>query len=112
MRQGKGVARGEQTIQPLFPLSFPISSHLVSFPDKGPFFLISQSQATWPEEELEWMATTSFNHAIDCYSAHETERAKEWASKAINLAHYCHDGRLEEILQSKYLRLSFDEGSG
>jgi hypothetical protein len=71
-----------------------------------------QSEATWPEEELEWMATTSFNHAIDCYSAHEIERAKEWATKAINLAHYCHDGRLEEILQSKYLRLSFDGGSG
>ncbi|KAG7285410.1 hypothetical protein NEMBOFW57_010037 [Staphylotrichum longicolle] len=73
---------------------------------------LRESQAAWPEEELEWMATTSFNHAIDCYSAHETERAKDWATKAINLAHYCNDGRLEEILQSKYLRLSFDGGSG
>ncbi|KAK4120894.1 SPO22-domain-containing protein [Parathielavia appendiculata] len=72
---------------------------------------LRESEATWPEEELEWMATTSFNHAIDCYSAHKIERAKEWATKAINLAHYCHNGRLEDILQSKYLRLSFDGGS-
>ncbi|KAH6613486.1 meiosis protein SPO22/ZIP4 like-domain-containing protein [Chaetomium tenue] len=73
---------------------------------------LRESQAAWPEEELEWMATTSFNHAIDCYSAHETDRAKEWATKAINLAHYCSDKQLEEILQNKYLRLSFEGGSG
>lgn len=58
------------------------------------------------------MATTAFNHAIDCYSAHEAERAKGWATKAINLAHYCKDRRLEEILQSRYLRLSFNESQG
>ncbi len=59
------------------------------------------------------MATTSFNHAIDCYNAHEVERSKEWATKAINLAHYCNDGGgLEGTLQSKYLRLSFEKGSG
>lgn len=72
----------------------------------------SQSEANWPEEELEWMATTAFNHAIDCYSAHEVVRAKDWAAKAINLAHYCKDGRLEGILQDKYLRLSLDGESG
>lgn len=71
-----------------------------------------QSNANWPEEELEWMATTAFNHAIDCYSAHQADRAKEWAAKAINLAHYCPDGGLEDILQDKYLRLSFDGTSG
>ncbi|KAL2160174.1 hypothetical protein VTH06DRAFT_1830 [Thermothelomyces fergusii] len=68
----------------------------------------SKAGGNWPEEEVEWMATTSFNHAIDCYSAHQAGRAKEWATKAINLAHYCGDGRLEEILQNKYLRLNLD----
>ncbi|KAL2175363.1 meiosis protein SPO22/ZIP4 like-domain-containing protein [Thermothelomyces heterothallicus CBS 202.75] len=72
---------------------------------------LRESKGSWPEEELEWMATTSFNHAIDCYSAHQAERAKEWATKAINLAHYCNDGRLEEILQNKYLRLNLDGDS-
>ena len=55
------------------------------------------------------MATTSFNHAIDCYGAHENDRAKEWATRAINLAHYCDDGGgLEKLLQEKYLSLAFD----
>lgn len=58
------------------------------------------------------MTTTAFNHAVDCYSAHEVERAKEWATKAINLAHYCEDQKLEGILHSKYLRLSFDGNPG
>ncbi|KAL1836750.1 hypothetical protein VTJ49DRAFT_4709 [Mycothermus thermophilus] len=73
---------------------------------------LSQSQATWPEEELEWMATTALNHAIDCYGVRELERAKEWATKAINLAHYCPDKRLEEVLHGKYLRLSLDGRGG
>ncbi|KAK4189851.1 meiosis protein SPO22/ZIP4 like-domain-containing protein [Podospora australis] len=71
---------------------------------------LRESQATWPEEELEWMAATAFNHAIDCFGMHEIERAKEWGAKAINLAHYCNDGgRLEEALQGKYLRLNLHE---
>lgn len=58
------------------------------------------------------MATTAFNHGIDCYASHEVERAREWATKAINLAHYCgEEGRLEQALQDKYLRLNFD-GAG
>ena len=69
------------------------------------------SRPAWPEEELEWIATTSFNHAIDCYSTHDIDRAKDWATKAINLAHYCHDKQLEGILQNKYLRLRFEGGS-
>ncbi|KAK4141165.1 meiosis protein SPO22/ZIP4 like-domain-containing protein [Dichotomopilus funicola] len=51
----------------------------------------------WPEDELEWMATTAFNHAIDCYGARETDQAKAWATKAINLAHYCRDDALRRF---------------
>ncbi len=55
------------------------------------------------------MATTAFNHAIDCYSAHETDRAKDWALKAIALAHHCNDeGGLEQALQGRYLRLALE----
>ncbi|KAK0704841.1 meiosis protein SPO22/ZIP4 like-domain-containing protein [Lasiosphaeris hirsuta] len=70
---------------------------------------LRESEGHWPEEELQWMAATAFNHAIDCYSSHETERAEEWATKAINLSHYCNDeGGLERTLQEKYLQLKFD----
>ncbi|KAK0732676.1 meiosis protein SPO22/ZIP4 like-domain-containing protein [Apiosordaria backusii] len=68
---------------------------------------LRESQAAWPEEELEWMAATAFNHAIDCYSAHEMERSREWAMKAIKLAGYCQDdGGLEGTLRAKYERLN------
>ncbi|KAK1761225.1 meiosis protein SPO22/ZIP4 like-domain-containing protein [Echria macrotheca] len=70
---------------------------------------LREGDASWPEDELEWMATTAFNHAIDCYGVHEVERAKEWAARAINLAHYCGDeGGLERTLQERYLRLDLD----
>ncbi|KAK4245326.1 meiosis protein SPO22/ZIP4 like-domain-containing protein [Corynascus novoguineensis] len=69
---------------------------------------LRETQATWPEEELEWMATTSFNRAIDCCSVHQAERAREWAAKAINLAHFCSDGKLVKILQNKRARLNLD----
>ena len=54
------------------------------------------------------MAATGFNHAIDLYGAYERDRAKEWASSALNLAHYCPDGGFERMLHDKFMRLSFD----
>ncbi|KAJ4405152.1 sporulation-specific protein 22 [Neurospora sp. IMI 360204] len=70
---------------------------------------LHESDARWPEEELEWMAATAFNHAIDLYGAYERDRAKEWGSAAINLAHYCPDGSFERMLQDKFMRLSFED---
>lgn len=62
-----------------------------------------------PAEELEWLATTAFNHAVDCYTARQDERSRQWASKALNLAHYCDDhGGLEGLLHEKLLSLRFD----
>jgi len=58
------------------------------------------------------MASTAFNHGIDCFGSQETERAKEWVTRAINLSHYCNDeGGLERALQERYLRLNFDAES-
>jgi hypothetical protein len=68
-----------------------------------------QTQAHWPEEELEWMATTAYDHGIDCYSRSQDDAAKRWIMAAIGLAHYRQDGRqLENIMQEKYLTLKFD----
>ncbi|KAK5656256.1 hypothetical protein OQA88_5018 [Cercophora sp. LCS_1] len=72
---------------------------------------LHEADGSWPEEEMEWMATTAFNHAIDCFSAHHMEKSKEWAAKAIDLAHYCGDeGGLERSLQDRHLRLNLDGG--
>ncbi|KAK0626986.1 meiosis protein SPO22/ZIP4 like-domain-containing protein [Immersiella caudata] len=73
---------------------------------------LREGDASWPEEEVEWMASTAFNHGIDCFGSQETERAKEWVTKAINLSRYCNDeGGLERALQERYLRLNFDARS-
>ncbi len=64
---------------------------------------------SWPKEEIEWMAATAFNHAVDYFNSQEAEKAKEWATKAISLAHYGEDeGGLERTLQEKYMRLGLD----
>ncbi len=63
-----------------------------------------------PRDEVEWIAATAFNEAVDWFGGGEEERAREWADRAINLAHYCNDeGSLEAILQEKYLLLQLEE---
>ena len=55
----------------------------------------------------------SFNHAIDCYGTHETERAREWATRAIELAHFCNDqGGLERLMRKKFSSMKFDQMDG
>jgi len=55
------------------------------------------------------MAITAFNEAVDWYGGGEEKRSRYWAEKAMTLAHYCEDeGRLEAILQEKYLMLKLD----
>ena len=43
--------------------------------------------AAYPAEELEWLATTLFNLAVDCYVGEKEERGAKWARKAVELAH-------------------------
>ena len=40
----------------------------------------------YPEEELEWLATTTFNRAIDFYCASDEVACKRWAERALTLA--------------------------
>jgi hypothetical protein len=62
-----------------------------------------------PPEETEWLATTVFNHAVDCYFAKQDDLCKKWAFKAFDLAHLCADGgQLEGILHEHFIKLKFD----
>ena len=80
------------------------------------FQLFKNSELTWPQteqpypsEELEWIATKAFNHAVDLYCSSEDDASQNWAGKALNIAHYCADeGALERTLQTKLLSLKFD----
>ncbi|KAI3394550.1 hypothetical protein diail_2541 [Diaporthe ilicicola] len=64
--------------------------------------------AAWPSEEIEWIASAAYNHAVDSWQRDERESCIWWAQKAMSIAHFCGDGgQLEETLQGKYAVLKF-----
>ena len=70
-----------------------------------------QQSKIYPPEELEWLATTAFNRAIDFYCTSQDVKCRLWAERAIILSSLCDDrGTLHEILQVKYQGLSWHAG--
>ncbi|PSR97315.1 meiosis protein SPO22/ZIP4 like-domain-containing protein [Coniella lustricola] len=67
------------------------------------------SPATWPSEEVEWFASSAYNHAIDLYNRKDVEACRRWAQSALKLAHYSGDGgTLEALLQERYVKLGLE----
>lgn len=63
----------------------------------------------YPSEELEWIATVTFNRAVDFFISENDESCKRWAEKALNIAACCMDnGNLQKILHAKFMGLKFD----
>ncbi|KAA8565380.1 hypothetical protein EYC84_011087 [Monilinia fructicola] len=68
-----------------------------------------ETDIPYPTQELEWLATKSFNHAIDLYSANQDDVCKRWAEKSIVIAGYCVDGgSLQRFLRERFEGLRFD----
>ena len=64
----------------------------------------------YPAEELEWLATTSFNRAVDFYCASQDDVCKRWAEMALAVANDIKDGgQLHDLLQTKYLGLKWED---
>jgi len=58
---------------------------------------------------LEWLATTTFNRAVDYYCASDDGACRRWAEKALGIASLNDDeGALHHALQSKYSGLSWE----
>ncbi|TGO20156.1 hypothetical protein BTUL_0001g01680 [Botrytis tulipae] len=69
----------------------------------------AETQIPYPSQELDWLATKSFNHAIDLFSTDQDEACKRWADKSILIAGYCDDaGSLKRHLIQKFGGLNFD----
>ncbi|TGO23157.1 hypothetical protein BPAE_0142g00190 [Botrytis paeoniae] len=69
----------------------------------------AETQIPYPTQELDWLATKSFNHAIDLFSADQDEACKRWADKSILIAGYCDDaGSLKRLLVQRFGGLKFD----
>ena len=65
-----------------------------------------QQFMSYPSEELEWLASTAFNRAIDFYCTSHDAECRDWAEKALELSMFCEDGALHEVLLLKYQGLS------
>jgi hypothetical protein len=60
----------------------------------------------YPPTELEWLATTAFNHGVDCFLQENDGQCKVWAEKAFILAQWLDDeGALRDLLMEKYASL-------
>lgn len=60
----------------------------------------------YPPTELEWLATTAFNHAVDYYLQDDDKLCKKWAEQAFILAQWLEDdGALRDLLMEKYASL-------
>lgn len=64
----------------------------------------------YPQEEIEWLATTAFNRAIDFYLASNDVASKRWCEKALDIARLLGDnGSLHTVLQEKFACLKWDD---
>ena len=69
-----------------------------------------QKSTPYPPVELEWLATTTFNRAVDFYCADEDEACRRWADRALDLAtSYPDEGAFRRVLQEKYLALTWEK---
>jgi hypothetical protein len=60
----------------------------------------------FPQIELEWLAASTFNHAIDFYSAGDDENFSVWATSALQLAEKARDGGvLAGLLRERFSKL-------
>ncbi|ESZ92874.1 hypothetical protein SBOR_6737 [Sclerotinia borealis F-4128] len=63
----------------------------------------AETEIPYPTQELDWLATKSFNHSIDLYSADQDVACKRWAEKSIGIAGYCKDGgSLGRLLRERF----------
>ncbi|KAK2742812.1 hypothetical protein FQN57_005103 [Myotisia sp. PD_48] len=69
-----------------------------------------EGESTYPDEELEWLSTTTYNRAIDFYLASDDTASHLWYQKALDLANLMKDnGSLSRILEEKFLSLNWND---
>jgi hypothetical protein len=124
-RNNKDITRLARWIRCLFQMTLTTDS-IISLRCLDQASAIASKAATkqipeaYPPEELEWLASTAFNHAVDFWFAgaeeeaegqgEGNEQARRWAEKALMLAGSV-DGiengiqGLHKVLQDKWMKL-------
>jgi hypothetical protein len=70
----------------------------------------SKQPDCYPATELEWMATSAYNRAVDYYVAEDDAKCKVWAEKAMIVAQWLEDdGQLRDLLMGKFSTLQFNK---
>lgn len=69
----------------------------------------TQKPDRYPPTELEWLATSTFNRAVDYYLQENPAKCKKWAEQSFVLAQQLEDdGLVREFLLEKYSGMQFD----
>ena len=71
---------------------------------------------SYPAEELEYLATTAYNQAIDFHCEQEKEKSQTWAEMAMSVAELLKNveggdgGALFDLLGKKWSALRWEDG--
>ncbi|KAH7090298.1 meiosis protein SPO22/ZIP4 like-domain-containing protein [Paraphoma chrysanthemicola] len=87
----------------------PPSSEPVKIDDENDDSTDDETKAAtpYPRTELEWLATTAFNHGVDYYLQENDKKSKEWAEQSFRIASWLDDeGALREMLMQRYKPLT------
>ncbi|XP_014560370.1 hypothetical protein COCVIDRAFT_89663 [Bipolaris victoriae FI3] len=110
---GSDMPRLSRWLRCLFSLSLPFDdeSSLRCIDQVTHIAATKQSETErYPKTELEWLATTAFNRAIDYYVQEDDEKAKRWAEKAFVVAQWIGDaGATRDFLMKRFSILKFSE---
>ncbi|KAF2130996.1 SPO22-domain-containing protein [Dothidotthia symphoricarpi CBS 119687] len=69
----------------------------------------SKNTDRYPSTELEWLATTTYNRAIDYYMQENDQSSKTWAEHSFRAAQWLEDnGALRDLLMEKYACLNWN----
>ncbi len=95
---------------PIIDTPPPSSDHEQDEDDMIPADIESKTPEAYPKTELEWLATTTFNRAIDYYMQEDDGNCKLWAEKSFVLAQWLEDdGSLRDLLMEKFAGLHGDK---
>jgi hypothetical protein len=109
--------KSSQTIHPITAMSGldtpPLSSDTAKNKDAAPLAddCIKETDC-YPRTELEWLASTTFNHAVDYYLQEDDVKTKKWADQAFIVAQWIDDkGAMRDFLMERFAKLRFGEKS-
>ncbi|KAL3489865.1 meiosis protein SPO22/ZIP4 like-domain-containing protein [Aspergillus germanicus] len=93
----------------LFTLSQQGEEYILAESVLDQALLLASDNPRYPREELEWLATTAFNQAVEFFSISADEKCQRWARKAVALTDYIKvydGGKLGSLLRGNLAKLN------